>query len=70
MISSVLASQIKQGLEDFLKTTFPITTPFFHGMVERFLEEEGNLFKGPYISIKLPFYKVKEELYGDIGPFE
>jgi hypothetical protein len=31
MIPSVLFSQVKKGVEDFLKTTFPVSTPFFHG---------------------------------------
>ena len=41
--------------EDSLKTTFPVSTPFFHGVMDRFLEADGGIFKGPYISIKLPY---------------
>ena len=44
MIPSVLAKQLEQGVKDFLKTTFPSSTPFFHGMVDNFLETEGNPF--------------------------
>lgn len=55
MIPSVLSSQVRQGIEDFLQTTFPITTPFFHGIIERLLNEDGAVFKGPYLSIQLPF---------------
>src|SRR3990172_328814 len=55
MIPSVLARQVRQSVEDFLRTTFPISTPFFHGLIDRLLEERGNLFKGPYLSIQLPF---------------
>ena len=55
MIPSVLSSQVQKGVEDFLKTTFPVSTPFFHGVMDRFLEEDGGIFKGPYISIKLPY---------------
>ncbi len=55
MIPSVLAHQVRRGVEDFLRTTFPVTTPFFHGMVERLLAEEGALFKGPFLSLDLPF---------------
>lgn len=55
MIPSVLSSQAKKGVEDFLKTTFPVSTPFFHGVMDRFLGEDGGIFKGPYLSIKLPY---------------
>src|SRR5262245_47831164 len=55
MIPSVLAQQMRQGVEDFLRTTFPISTPFFHGMLDRLLAEDGEVFKGPYLSIQLPF---------------
>jgi DEAD/DEAH box helicase domain-containing protein len=42
MIPSILSQQLKQGIEDFLRTTFPVSTPFFHGMVDKLLDEEGN----------------------------
>ena len=59
MIPSVLTKQIRQGVEDFLKTTFPISTPLFHGLIDRLLSEEGEVFKGPYLSIQLPFRQGK-----------
>jgi len=55
LIPSVLSSQVKKGVEDFLKTTFPVSTPFFHGVMDRFLGEDSGIFKGPYLSIKLPY---------------
>lgn len=55
MIPSVLAYQLRTGVEDFLSTTFPISTPFFHGMLDRLLAEDGGVFKGPFLSIQLPF---------------
>lgn len=57
MIPSVLAEQLEQGIKDFLRTTFPSSTPLFHGLIDKFLETEGNLFKGPYLSLFLPFRK-------------
>ena len=39
MIPSVLSSQVKKGV---------------HGVMDRFLGEDGGVFKGPYLSIKLP----------------
>lgn len=60
MIPSVLVAQIQKGIEDFLRSTYPITTP---GM-ERVLDElfvPGNLFKGPFLSIDLPFLTASED---------
>jgi DEAD/DEAH box helicase domain-containing protein len=55
MIPSVVVQQLQQGVKDFLRTTFPSSTPFFSGALERLLEEEGAVFKGPYVSLQLPF---------------
>ena len=71
MIPSVIASQLKQGVDDFLRTTFPIATPLFHGLVDDLINQKGNIFKGPYISINLPFRNTsgKKEFFTNI-PFE
>ena len=68
MIPSVLASQLITGVKDFLTTTFPSSTPAFFDMMKNFVEEDGKLFKGPYISVALPFKKgvVEENLFPDI----
>ncbi|MCP4157080.1 MAG: DEAD/DEAH box helicase [bacterium] len=68
MIPTVLAGQMKQGVEDFLDTTFPVSTPFFHSIIQDFLEKEGNLFKGPFLSILLPFItsEGKRDFFPDI----
>ena len=55
MIPSVLSKQVQRGIEDFLKTTFPISNPFFEGIVDRLIDSRDELFKGPYLSMKLPF---------------
>ena len=55
MIPSVLASQLIQGVKDFLTTTYPSSTPRFFNIMDKFVATEGNLFKGPYISVGLPF---------------
>lgn len=60
MIPAILNEQIKSGICDFLKTTFPFSTRHFHEMLDRFLEKEDTLFRGPYISIELPFQKDPE----------
>ncbi|MGN0879031.1 MAG: DEAD/DEAH box helicase [Oligosphaeraceae bacterium] len=55
MIPSVLATQVRSGLEDYLRATFPVETPFFRGLLDRFFAERDRLFRGPYLSLKLPF---------------
>ncbi|MDM8549544.1 DEAD/DEAH box helicase [Desulfobacterales bacterium HSG2] len=62
MIPSVLAKQLRKGVEDFLRTTFPVSTPFFHNITDRLLKEDGGVFKGPFISVQLPFRQ------GNSGP--
>ena len=59
MIPSVLARHIEQGIKDFLRTTFPVSTPFFFNILERFLNKPGNVFKGPFLDIQLPFQQGK-----------
>ena len=62
MIPSVLAQHVEQGVKDFLRTTFPVTTPLFSSILEDFLNEPGNVFKGPYLDIQLPFQQNEEGL--------
>ena len=64
LFPSILAHQVRHGVEEFLLTTFPVTNPFFAGIMERLLGRapgpdgavKGNrIFRGPYVSLKLPF---------------
>ena len=55
MLPSILAWQLKQGLSDYIKTTFPMTTPSFSGSIPRLLETKDSVFHEPYISVRLPF---------------
>lgn len=67
MIPSVIASQIRYGLEDYLRATFPVETPFFQGMFDRFFAQENQLFRGPFLNLKLPF-RLGERLTDDLYP--
>lgn len=51
----IVAQELTQGVADFLRTAFPSTTPGFVGLLDRFLAQSDNLFKGPFLSIPLPF---------------
>ena len=55
MIPSVVASEVAGALRDFLATGFGPSNPALAGVVDDFLAEPGNLAKGPYLSIALPF---------------
>jgi DEAD/DEAH box helicase domain-containing protein len=55
MLPSLLAREINEGLKNFIITGFETPTPFFQGIFTRFVEEGGNLCKGPYLSLGLPF---------------
>ena len=51
----IVAGQVTQGVADSLRTAFPSTTPGFIGLLERFLAQRDNIFKGPYLTVPLPF---------------
>lgn len=53
----IVAQQVTQGVADFLRAAFPSATPGFAGLMEAFLAERGNLFRGPYLTVPLPFRK-------------
>jgi len=55
MIPSVLASEIQTSVMEFLATEFQSSNPQFQGLWDRFFTHPENLFKGPYLSIFLPF---------------
>jgi DEAD/DEAH box helicase domain-containing protein len=66
MLPLLTARDIEQGLRQFLKATFPITTPGFQrdgdgSMVEDFLAVEGSFLKGPWLEVKLPFRAIGSE---------
>lgn len=63
MLPSLIAREIKSELENFLSSSFPMTTAGFQGqeeqgLMERFLRDPhrpNNLLKGPWLEVKLPF---------------
>ena len=57
MLPSILSEQVQQGLKSFITTGFETQTPLFEGMFGRFVNDQGKLFKGPYLSVDLPFRK-------------
>ncbi len=65
MIPSIVASQIKQGIEDFVLSSFPVTTAgmtgLFDNLLENLINRQGNFFNDPYITIDLPFRRGKQD---------
>lgn len=57
MIPSVLSSTLQKGMGDFLKTTFPISTKIFSPVVSDLINKPDSIFKGPYLTLSLPFLK-------------
>jgi DEAD/DEAH box helicase domain-containing protein len=55
MIPSVIGAQVRRGIEEFLRTTFPVTNPYFASSLDDLLARPGEVFRGPYVSLKLPF---------------
>ncbi|WP_127716713.1 DEAD/DEAH box helicase [Halobacteriovorax sp. HLS] len=64
MIPTLLSSQVERGVKEFLESSFQITNEAFHPLVRNFVAQDENVFKGPYVSLKLPFKKgINKELY-------
>jgi len=64
MLPSVISTQVETALKSFLLNSFDMSSPLFRRedgttAMDDFLAEEGNLSKGPYISINLPFRESK-----------
>lgn len=55
MLPTIISREIEEGIKSFLRTTFPPSTPAFEHTLETFLNEPGQVFKGPYYSLRLPF---------------
>lgn len=55
MIPSILAHEVSQSLKSFITTGFESSSPFFSGMFSRFVNTPGQMIKGPYLSLSLPF---------------
>ena len=75
MIPSVLASRFREGLKDYMETSYPITSPLFEDSLHEFLDREDAFFHEPYISVKLPFRVAEhgnerfEAIHSDYSPY-
>ncbi|MCD2186623.1 DEAD/DEAH box helicase [Actinomycetospora soli] len=61
LLPTVQAANIRQGLVDYLTTTFALTDPDARDALDRFLaDREYGMFKGPYVRLRLPFRPAAE----------
>ncbi|MBQ9405868.1 MAG: DEAD/DEAH box helicase, partial [Desulfovibrio sp.] len=63
MLPLILADQIRNGIEDFLRTSFPMPAGRFATLVEDFISTRAAI-KGPYLSLSLPFRTVERDDQG------
>ncbi len=56
MIPGILGREVRETIEDYLRTSYRITTPPLARALDEFIER-GEAFKGAYLSIQLPFLK-------------
>jgi DEAD/DEAH box helicase domain-containing protein len=66
MLPSIVESELQEAVRRFLQATFPMTTQGFRRedgstMLDALLAEPDAIFKGPYLSLGLPFRKVGAE---------
>ncbi|MBY5946833.1 DEAD/DEAH box helicase [Photobacterium rosenbergii] len=59
MLPSVISNQVVNSLKKYIKAAFNMNSPCFesdeYSMIDSFLSDTGNLIKGPYLSVQLPF---------------
>gem|GEM_PF-1399351 len=57
MLPTVLSHELREGLESFLRATYPTSTPAFQGTFDKIVCETGRdtLYQGPYLRLGLPF---------------
>ena len=62
MLPMILARQLEQGLEDYLRTTFPMTNAPFSGSLDAFFHDGAGVQQAPFFSVKLPFRRTEGAL--------
>ena len=61
MIPSILSNEVKRTVLDYLDTTFSFQDDTLAESLKDFLlDSEQGMFKGPYVSVRLPFRKAEE----------
>ncbi len=60
MIPGIVGREVREMIEDYLRTSYRISTPSLAQALDEFIEQ-GEAFKGTYLSLLLPFIKSKKK---------
>lgn len=60
MLPAIVAKELQTAVKQYLQTTFPVTSGYFrrgesNAFIDSLVNDPGALFKGPYLTIDLPF---------------
>lgn len=55
MLPSILANELRSSIRSFLISAYEASDGFFNGVMQRFVEREHSIDKGPYLQVGLPF---------------
>nr|WP_043731183.1 hypothetical protein [Nocardia asiatica] len=56
LLPTLQANRLREGLTDYLTTTFALTDPDAQGALSDFIgHPQLGMFKGPYVRLRLPF---------------
>lgn len=69
MLPSILATEIRSSTRHFLVSAFEASDPFFHGVMQRFVDRPEGIDKGPFLQLGLPF-RLGREGRSFFGRFE
>jgi len=69
VLPSILASEIRKSTRSFLVSAYEASDGICHGVMQRFVDREHSIDKGPYLQVGLPF-RSGSEGRGFFGKFE
>lgn len=56
-----LAEQAKTAVKEVLRASYRSSTPAFSDLIGKFVQEPDNLFRGPYLSLDLPYTSAESD---------
>ena len=61
MIPSLVVTEVREALVEYLATTFALSDNETRDALSKFLTEAGDgIFRGPYLSVRTPFQQVED----------
>lgn len=61
MFPSILATEVREALLAYLRTTFGLTDARLEETLFDFLTGESGIFKGPYVDVRLPYRRAADD---------